>query len=32
MKTVRTSGRLFRGGLVESKTAFLYPLTEESYA
>lgn len=32
MKTVRTSGRFFRGGLVESETAFLYPLTEESYA
>lgn len=32
METVRTSGRFFRGGLVESETAFLYPLTEESYA
>ena len=32
METVRTSGRFLRGGLVESETAFLYPLTEESYA
>lgn len=32
METVRTSGRFFRGGLVESETAFLYPFTEESYA
>lgn len=32
METVRTSGRFFRGGLVESETAFLYLLTEESYA
>lgn len=32
MEIVRTSGRFFRGGLVESETTFLYPLTEESYA
>ena len=32
METVRTSGRFFREGLVESETAFLYPLTEGSYA
>lgn len=32
METVRTSGRFFRGGLVESETVFLYLLTEESYA
>lgn len=32
METVWTSGRFFRGGLVESEKAFFYPLTEESYA
>lgn len=32
MEIVRTSGRFFCGGLVESETVFLYPLTEESYA